>query len=226
MTTVECRDHNHHHHHHRHHHLFAQKELSIGEYVPLVTGGIGLMILMINRLSLESIVSDVQSRSDIITVIACSALLLNVLSDQDITPKEREAVPLMGYALKSPVVSSSFVERVVAGKGTAPAQLNSALVWLVANILRNFESISSVHLVSDYQVVAVGGVVSSKDNFLSDINESEAIILRKVVDQREQLYLPDLQVPYTLHCSMLCDCINVCLMHRYFLGRSSSPTCL
>jgi len=205
VTTVECRDHNHHHHHH-HHHLFAQKEQSIGDYVPLVTGGIGLMVLLVNRLSLESIVSDVQSRSDIITVIACSALLLNVLSDQDITPKEREAVPLMGYALKSPVVSSTFVERVVAGKGTAPAQLNSALVWLVSNILRNFESISSVHLISEYKVVAVGGVVSSKDNFLSDINESEAIILRKVVDQREQLYLPDLQVPYTI----AIDCIGPC----------------
>jgi len=176
-----------------HHLLFTQKGLSIGEYVPLVTGGLGLMVLLVNRLSIESIVTDVQSRSDIITVIACSALLLNVLSDQDITPKERDAVPLMGYALKSPVVSGPFVERVVAaGKGTEPTQLTSALVWLVENILRNFESISSVHLVSDYQVVAVGGIVSNKDNLLPNIKDS--IILRKVIDQREQLYLPDLQV--------------------------------
>ena len=50
--------------------------LSIG------AGVTGIFVLLANRLSVDlDKVTDVQSRADIISVIACSALLLNVLSE-------------------------------------------------------------------------------------------------------------------------------------------------
>ena len=84
-----------------------------------------MLIILINRVSLSDsiLVSDVQSRAgdsepllcsplsicdviilrtDLISVMACSALLLNVLSEQDITAGEREAVAVRFYNYFSP----------------------------------------------------------------------------------------------------------------------------
>ena len=45
-------------------------------------GVAGIFVLLVNRLSVDlDKVTDVQSRGDIISVVACSALLLNVLSE-------------------------------------------------------------------------------------------------------------------------------------------------
>lgn len=75
--------------------LLASPALSIG-------AGVGGMALLLgNRLSLD-LVSDVQSRADLIAVIGCSALLLNVLSEQEITARSRDPVPLVGYAMPRP----------------------------------------------------------------------------------------------------------------------------
>ena len=72
--------------------LVRSQGLSIG------VGVTGIFILLVNRLSVDlDKVTDVQSRADIISVVACSALLLNVLSETDIEARDRAPVPLMGY---------------------------------------------------------------------------------------------------------------------------------
>ena len=81
--------------------FLASPALSIGAGVG------GIMVLLVNRLSLD-LVSDVQSRADLIAVIGCSALLLNVLSEQDITARSRDPVPLVGYAMPSPWVRCAY----------------------------------------------------------------------------------------------------------------------
>ena len=62
---------------------FAQSpSLSIG------AGITGVFVLLVNRLCVDlDKVTDVQSRADIISVVACSAVLLNVLSESDIEAK-------------------------------------------------------------------------------------------------------------------------------------------
>lgn len=76
----------------------------LNEGVSIGAGFAGLILLLINRLSIPiDNVTDVQSRTDIISVISCSALLLNVLSESNIVAKDRSAVSLVGYALREPV---------------------------------------------------------------------------------------------------------------------------
>lgn len=69
----------------------TQPAVSIG------VGVAGLLIILFNRLVLSDLlsVSDMQSRSDLISVMACSAVLLNVLSEQEIATKDRDKVALV-----------------------------------------------------------------------------------------------------------------------------------
>ena len=64
--------------------LVKRQGFSIG------VGATGILILLVNRLSVDlDKVTDVQSRADIISVVACSALLLNVLSETEIEARDR-----------------------------------------------------------------------------------------------------------------------------------------
>lgn len=155
--------------------------LSIG------AGVAGIFILLANRLSVDlDRITDVQSRADIISVVACSALLLNVLSEQDIVARDREAVPLVGFALKSPVVSGDQ---------------QAATKWYIDAILQGTPA-TSVHVVRDSLVVGRGGVIGQGDPRTSGalaqadggVPMNRMTILQKVLQGGEEVYLPDLQI--------------------------------
>lgn len=147
----------------------------------------GIFVLLANRLSFGDIISDVQSRADIISVIACSALLLNVLSEQDITARTRDAVPLVGYAMKTPQVQETVV-------GESQSK-RDALVWCVDTILKTTPA-TSVHVILDDNFLVRGGVVGMGDDRASSEvkNVGQMSILQKTLRIGEEVYLPDLQV--------------------------------
>eukprot|EP01031_Cornospumella_fuschlensis_P035615 gene35615-43193_t len=81
--------------------------------VSLGAGVGGLIIILVNRLMAMSalpetalgVVSDIQSRSDILAVMACSAVLLNALSDQEFATRERDVIALVGILSTTPIKS-------------------------------------------------------------------------------------------------------------------------
>ena len=158
--------------------------------ISIGAGVAGIFVLLANRLSFGDIVSDVQSRADIISVIACSALLLNVLSEQDITARTRDAVPLVGYAMKNPQIQMKAGEV----EGALSAQTN-ALKWTINSILKTTPA-TSVHVILNNSFLARGGVVGMGDDRVSfDVkNVDKMPILDKTLKLGEEIYLPDLQV--------------------------------
>ena len=152
--------------------------------ISLGAGVVGIFALLANRLSVDlEKVTDVQSRADIISVIACSALLLNVLSDQDIAARERDAVPLVGFAFKDPLVGP-----------TLSTNRASAAKWLLKAALASVP-VTSVHIISGATIIAAGGVVSSSDKGgLGELSTGAMTILNKAINNGEEVYLPDLQI--------------------------------
>ena len=158
--------------------LFNSPILSIG------AGAGGMILLLINRLGLDvMMVSDVQSRADIIAVIGCSALLLNVLSEQDISARNRDPVPLVGYALKVPLIAEGMLPSV-----------SSAISWCINTVLQT-TPVTSVHIIEGSKVLGRGGVIGSGDDRTSILQNIEKMpILGKTLQLGEEVYLPDLQV--------------------------------
>jgi hypothetical protein len=149
----------------------------------LWAGVIGIFIILFNRLSIDiEKVSDIQSRADLISLIACSALLLNVLSEQDISARDRDAVPLVGFSLKEPLLSSSNTEN-----------NNKLITWLIQSAISTTPA-KSVHVIINGKVVGRGGVIGNGDNKSDTINTSNMSILNKALDNKEEVYLPDLQI--------------------------------
>ena len=178
---------------------FADSGFSLG------AGVAGLFILLGNRLlSIDSLdVSDVQSRADIISVIACSALLLNAISESDIETKEREKVSLFGFALKDPLILKTNF-RIDGGGGLYIKNVDKIYdntLWLINTILGNTPA-TSVHVVVDDICIGRGGVVGKDDALSLDIravkdgsnNGNKMAILQKSLDNSEEVYLPDLQI--------------------------------
>lgn len=145
----------------------------------LGVGVAGIVVLLANRLSQDLVVSDIQSRADIIGVIASSALLLNVLSEQDITARDRDPVSLVGYAIKDPVVDAAMKD-------------TFSLKWLVNTIISSTPA-TSVAVISQAKVVSAGGVVARGTEQLPSVDVDSMTILRKTIDKKEETYLPDLQ---------------------------------
>ena len=174
--------------------LFNSPILSIGAGVG------GMILLLINRLGLDvMMVSDVQSRADIIAVIGCSALLLNVLSEQDISARNRDPVPLVGYALKNPSIA----------EGTLPS-VSSAITWCINTVLQT-TPVTSVHIIEGSKVLGRGGVIGSGDDRTSILQNLEKMpILGKTLQLGEEVYLPDLQVR-----NIVCVCVCVCVVYVY-----------
>jgi hypothetical protein len=170
-------------------------------------GSVGFIVLLANRLSVDlDKVTDVQGRADILSVLACSALLLNVLSESEIEAKERTAVPLMGYALPSPIIAS------IDGVGkdnNVNADVNGfmsgvqgrAVAWAIDTILRTTPA-TSVHVVRNVnEVVGRGGVVGLDDDRMSptltlggDDIATNMGIFYKAISTGEEVYLPDFQI--------------------------------
>ena len=149
----------------------------------LWAGVIGILIILFNRLSIDlEKVTDIQSRADLISLIACSALLLNALSEQDISARDRDAVPLVGFSLKEPLLSNSNTE-----------SSNKLITWLIQSALSTTPA-KSVHVIINGKVAGRGGVIGNGDNKSDIINTNNMSILNKALDNKEEVYLPDLQI--------------------------------
>lgn len=193
--------------------------------VSLGAGVAGLFIILFNRVfladfaneistdSLAMAASDIQSRSDILSVMACSALLLNVLSDQDFTTRERDKVELVGYSFKSPYLAPKA------------GAISDQLTWLLTSVTK-IEPVTSVHVFDgDFNLLGASGVVHSSfsRNIPSSILEKSPI-LTQALDENQEVYLPDLQVCYRVisiqHNNYRQFCL--CFIDRFCRGRLSS----
>lgn len=158
--------------------------------VSLGAGAAGYMVLLVNRLlqSSETALTasnDIALRDDLLSIMACSALLLNALSEQEVQIKQRDRIPLLGYAYSSPVLAS-----------TLQSEDKRAAKWLLESTLQVNPCISSVAIIdANTEIVAGCGVLGRNGIIGSKVEESQLPILRKVLDsQGEEVYLPDLQV--------------------------------
>lgn len=190
---------------------------------PKISAGIGLVglsVLLLNRLLLPAdafVVSDGQLRADIVAIFACSALLLNVLSEDDITAREREPVALAGYAFKDPVVSTAV--SITVGDESR---------WLINSIMQHTPA-TSVAILNDSKLTAVGGVLGLRNARFEEVvvDVPKSPILRKALEQGEETYLPDLQVRILsvvtpLHftaiwCAASCSAIAIVIADRIVL---------
>ena len=158
-------------------------ELNASNQLGLGVGSVGLIALLANRLAggLE-LASEAQSRADIISVIACSAVLLDWLSDQEVKTKERQSVALAGYALPKYEVSDSNAKSI------------EIISWAMKTLL-DIKSVTSVHILTDStRFIGRCGVVSFADKSSNSLDSSNMPILREVLQTRKQVYLPDLQI--------------------------------
>jgi hypothetical protein len=152
----------------------------------LIVGSTGLMVVLINRLQngLE-LVGESQSRSDILSIIVCSAVLLDWLSESEVKTVQRDQVSLVGYAHKTINLSQSLSDNQI-----------PTFEWLIKSFLK-IGFVTSVHAVVNEKLVAQGGVVgmnSRTDDLLVLDNKP---ILKEAIEKSKQIYLPDLQVLYS-----------------------------
>ncbi len=158
--------------------LIRDPGLSVG------AGLAGLLILIVNRfVAIDTLeVSDLQSRADLISTIACSSLLLNVLSESDIVARDRDPVALFGYALKEPIILINNEKEKELTK------------WIIQTILNNTPA-TSVHVIRNMKCVGRGGVIGNDDDSNSmQFNINNMNILTKSLQNNEEIYLPDLQI--------------------------------
>ena len=153
----------------------------------LSAGVVGVTLILFNRLGIDlDKVTDVQSRADILAVVACSAVLLNALSETDVEARNRDPVGLVGYSLRRPLM---------APQRAAEAAVVDRLEWVSTSLLRSTPA-TSIHLIeTDGTIACRAGVVGSGDNLDNfALNTSGMPILNKVLIQSEEVYLPDLQI--------------------------------
>lgn len=143
-----------------------------------------MLLLLANRLTVPfDQVADTQLRMDIITVIACGGVLLNALSEQDITTRERDKVSLVGFYLKD-----------VAFDGTVIAQQSQkqAIEWAVDTLVRSTPTKSVCIIHKSSKIVAKAGIVASKE--METVSPETSPILRSSAISFEEVYLPDVQI--------------------------------
>jgi hypothetical protein len=143
-------------------------------------GVAGLLALLLNRIQLET-VSDVQSRSDIIGVMSCSALLLNLISEKNIDAKSRQPVALYGHSLKSPIFFPDL-----------KYNEKYCITWIMDAIMET-KVVTSVCIIKDFDLIGAVGVVATP-HILKNFKIENKPILKKVLHSNEEIYLPDLQV--------------------------------
>jgi hypothetical protein len=139
-------------------------------------GSLGLLVVFGNRLSiLSEAVSDFQSRVDLIVVFACSALILNALTVEEIQTKERDSVALVGYSCTSSILNPKIDATTSAGKTCA---------WLCETIMfRVSFSISSVHIIKSNQILARVGVLGNGDDRKNGVIEPGKILKKAMAEK-------------------------------------------
>lgn len=101
----------------------------------------------------------------------------------------RDPVPLVGYALKTPIIKENQTKTIT-----------SSLNWCINTILKT-TPVTSVHIISNNNFLAKGGVIGVNDDRVDFLvkNSDNMPILQKVLKLYEEIYLPDLQVGFLFY---------------------------
>jgi hypothetical protein len=141
--------------------------------VPFVVGGLGGVLLVINRL-LTPQLTDSQARSDVLGVILSAVLILTGLLWQQVQPRSPEAVDLVGeegFELAS----------------TLPTEVKTELAWASHLLLTNTATRS---LVVFYQ----GKVLLRRGILGNNPEVKPGAILKRVLEKQKAVYLVALKI--------------------------------
>ena len=166
----------------------------------IVLGGIGLILLLVGRLVLDSSINQVdfevtgaQTRANLLAVFAVGAVLLNGLSQLDVQSVLAEKVDLVGSVIVNPIVRSTnaiFVEK-------------ESVSWVLSSIISATPANTAILLIyseeKKWKVLAHVGVVPP--NVLLDDPKlpDETPIMNRLLrlptsnSERRESYLPTLQ---------------------------------
>ncbi|GAB1538400.1 cofactor assembly of complex C subunit B [Scytonema sp. NUACC21] len=141
--------------------------------LPIVVGGLGAVLLFINRLQTPEI-TDSQARADVLGVILSAVLILIGLIWQQVQPRMPDAVQLVG--------EQGFVL-----DPDLPETIKTELAWASHLLLTNTVTRS---LVVYYQgkVLLRRGVLGKKSEVIP------GAILKRVLEKQKPVYLVDLKV--------------------------------
>ncbi len=141
--------------------------------LPIVVGGLGAVLLLINRL-LTPDITDSQARADVLGVILSAVLILIGLLWQQVQPRIPDAVQLVG--------EEGFVLA-----PDLPETVKTELAWASHLLLTNTVTRS---LVVYYQgkVLLRRGILAEKSEVVP------RAILKRVLEKQKPVYLVDLKV--------------------------------
>ena len=141
--------------------------------LPLVVGGLGGSLLMVNRLLTPNLTSS-QSRSDVLGVILSTVLILTGLIWQQVQPRSPETVELEG-------------EEGFELAPTLPEELQTELAWASHLLLTN--------TVTRSLIVWYRGEILLRRGILGANRELKpGAIVQRVLDKQKPVYLVDLRV--------------------------------
>ncbi len=141
--------------------------------LPFVTGGLGGLLLLINRLTTYPL-TDSQARSDVLGVILSAVLILIGLIWQQIQPRSPDAVTLIG-------------EEGFELDPDLPDSIKTELAWASHLLLTNTVTRS---LVVYYQ----GKVLLRRGILGTNPEVKPGNIVQRVLDKEKAIYLVDLKV--------------------------------
>ena len=142
-------------------------------YLPIFIGGLGALLLLVNRLTTPEITSS-QARGDILGVVLSSVLILTGLIWQQVQPKTPNAVELIG------------------NKGfemlpDLPQAVKTELAWASHLLLTNTVT-QSLLVLFQGQVLLRRGILGAR----SDVKPGS--ILNRVLQTEKPIYLVDLNI--------------------------------
>ena len=139
--------------------------------IPLVTGAIAGVLLLINRLTTVAL-TDSQARSDVVGVILCGVLVMIWLIWQQIQPRSPEAVTLIGE------------EGLVFAEGLTD-EIKTELAWASHLLLTNTVTKSLV-------VYHRGQVLLSRGILGKEAFKKPGAIVERVLTSQKPIYLVNL----------------------------------
>ena len=141
--------------------------------LPLAVGGIGAVLLLINRL-LTPELTDSQARADVVGVILSAVMILTGLIWQQVQPRSPDAVELIG--------EEGFILA-----PDLPEAVKTELAWGSRLLLTNTVTRSLV-VVYQGQVLLRRGILAAKSEVIP------GSILKRVLETQKPIYLVDLKV--------------------------------
>ncbi|KAF3888857.1 MULTISPECIES: cofactor assembly of complex C subunit B [Nostocales] len=141
--------------------------------LPIVVGGLGAVLLLINRL-LTPDITDSQARADVLGVILSAVLILIGLLWQQVQPRTPDAVQLVG--------EEGFVLA-----PDLPETVKTELAWASHLLLTNTVTRSLV-IYYERKVLLRRGILAEKSDVVP------GAILNRVLEKQKPVYLVDLKV--------------------------------